>query len=216
MANLTLDNPFLVPCAHPSATSAEPRGSEYAIVRREGAAAPDVERLDAEVIEVTVRWGRTVLGVAHVPLDGALSIGEDDRGAILVPASLLGAASFELLARGELRVPAGARVAGVDGVDASPGRLPIGAAPVRFTLGPVDSGITVQVARVAAARTLPRASSLKKGIVGILGASVLAHAALVGALAFSPGASLDDDQSALDKSTMATLIQLQTKASARE
>ena len=213
MANLTLDNPFLVPCAHPSATSAEPRGSEYAIVRREGAAAPDVERLDAEVIEVTVRWGRTVLGVAHVPLDGALSIGEDDRGAILVPESLLGATSFELLARGELRVPTGAKV---DGVDASPGRLTVGAAPVRFTLGSVDSGITVQVARVAAARALPRASSLKKGIVGILGASVLAHAALVGALAFSPGASLDDDQSALDKSTMATLIQLQTKASARE
>lgn len=184
---------------------------EYALVRRD-VSTPDVERADAEVIEVTVRWGRTVLGVAHVAPNGTLRIGEDDHGSIMIPSVALGAASFTLVDRGRVSIPRNASCEGAaagDSIEATK-------SPLRFTLGEGDRAMTVHVARVAAARVLPKEKPLRKGIFAIAACSMLAHAVVVGALAFSPGASLDDDASSLDKSTQATLIQLHTAAAARE
>jgi hypothetical protein len=186
---------------------------EYAIVRREDAASiSDVERADAEVVEVTVRWGRTVLGVAHVALDQKLAVGENDRGSIMIPSEVLGAASFTLVDRGRLCMPQGATKI-ENGLSET---REVGKEPTRFELGEAERALTVQVSRVAAARVLPRKSNLKKGLIGIALGSFVAHAAVLTALAFTPGASLDDDTSSLDKSTQATMIQLQQNAADRE
>ena len=191
-------------------------GDEYAIVRRTGASAPEVDRDDAEVLEVTVRWGRTALGVAHVAQGDSLRIGELDGGKIMVPESFLGAASYTLIDRGTVVVPE--RATGVE----AKGAQPIAKGQkLRFTLGregdaDVDHGITVQVARVAAAKKLISSRNLKKGIFGVALASFAAHAGVVTALAFSPGASLDEDTSPLDKETSAHMISLYKAADVRE
>ena len=179
--------------------------SEYAIVRRAGATVPEVDRDDAEVLEVTVRWGRTVLGVAHVAQGQSLKIGEQDGGRIMVPESFLGAGSYTLIEGGMVHVPGqGAQSVSKD-------------QKVRFTLGEdADKGITVQVARVAAAKKLVSRRNLKKGIFAIALASFAVHAGVMTALAFSPGASLDDDSSPLDKSTTAYMISTYKNADVRE
>ncbi|MEO7091913.1 MAG: AgmX/PglI C-terminal domain-containing protein, partial [Polyangiales bacterium] len=87
----------------------------------------------------------------------------------------------------------------------------------RFTLGAdAEKGITVQVARVAAAKKLISKRNLKRGIFAIALGSFAAHAAIVAALAYSPGASLDEDTSPLDKETSAHMISLYKNADMRE
>ena len=216
----TINPLFGNPFAFETTPAAESFSDEYAIVRRGSAVAPDVDRLDAEVLEVTARWGRTVLGVAHVAEGASLAIGEDDNGAILIPEALLGARSFTLIAAGALSMPrTGKGSIEADGrttatIDASV--VLTKGMRAKVVLGEGDGAITLTVSRVAAAKPSPRRSSLKKGIFALLAGSVVAHVLFVSALAFSPGASLDEDNTPLDKETSAQLAMMYNTANLRE
>jgi hypothetical protein len=203
-------NPFVF--GNDSNNDKRESGDEYAIVRHSGVAAPEVDRDDADVLEVTVRWGRTVLGVAHVAQGESLKIGEDDGGKIMLPESFLGATSYTLIASGNVMVPQHAL--GIEGKGAQSVSKD---QKLRFTLGAdSDRAITIQVARVAAPRKLISKRNLKRGIFAIAVASLAAHAGVVTALAFSPGASLDEDNAPLDKATSAYMISTYKNADVRE
>src|SRR5687768_763717 len=105
MSNAAIFNPFVTKTtetdAFASRESTESGESEYAIVRREGAAPVEgVEHANVEVVEVQVRWGRTVLGVAHVAREASLKVGEVDGGSIVIPEEIVGARSFTLVEGG--------------------------------------------------------------------------------------------------------------------
>ncbi len=223
MANLTLDNPFVFN-SHKSDSNHKDNDeqsakAEYAIVRRGDVVAPEIDREGMETIEVTVRWGRTVLGVAHLKKGESLSIGEDDRGSIMVPQELLGARSWKLIDRGTLSVPVRAKVDGVAKSTLARGDK------VRFSLAAQDStdaeqssdkDIFVQVACVTAARPTPRGGNLRRSVLAVGAISFLAHLGVVAALAFAPGESLSTDDSPLDKETTAHMIALNQAADMHE
>lgn len=220
-------NPFLssqkpaeaeAAAADPLARSAHE--GEYAVLRS-GPSVSDaeVERADAEVIEVQVRWGRTVLGVAHVALDGAMRLGEGSS--IVVPEETLGAASLAIVEKGALVVPPGAKVTVErDGVSASleqlraaggaVDRLPITAATkVRVVLGgDAATAISIQASRVRAGKKTPRAAIVKRGLLALCATTLVANVAFVFAAAHLPAASLDDDGAPLDRDTAAQLMQM--------
>jgi hypothetical protein len=223
-------NPFLSsPKSEPDfgkgdgeAAAADPMGrdAEYAVLRS-GPSVSDaeVERADAEVIEVQVRWGRTVLGVAHVALDGSMILGEGS--AIVVPEETLGAASLAIVERGELVVPAGAKLTVErDGVAVSPEairatggsleRVAItGSTKVRVVLGnDAATAISIQASRARAGKKSPRAAIVKRGLLGLCATTLIANVAFVLAAAHLPPASLDDENAPLDRDTSAQLMQL--------
>lgn len=210
------------------AVAADPHAAEYAVVRRGPSVSDaDVERSDAEVIEVQVRWGRAVLGVVHVGLDKSWSLGEGS--AIVVPEERLGAATLALLERGEVVIPAGAQLSVErDGVKASREQLAAagsstdrialtGSTKVHVTLGSdAATAITVTASRVRAGKKSPRAAIMKRGIFALSAATLVANVAFVLAAAHMPVGSLDDDASPLDRDTTAQLIQLNKMSMMKE
>jgi hypothetical protein len=210
------------------AVAADPHAAEYAVVRRGPSVSDaDVERSDAEVIEVQVRWGRAVLGVVHVGLDKSWSLGEGS--AIVVPEERLGAATLALVVRGEVLVPAGANVSVErDGVKATREQLAAagssterialtGSTKVHVTLGNDEAtAITVTASRVRAGKKSPRAAIMKRGIFGLCAATLVANVAFVFAAAHMPVGSLDDDTSPLDRDTTAQLMQLNKMSMMKE
>ncbi len=213
------------------AVAADPHASEYAVLRS-GPSLSDgeVERADAELIEVQVRWGRTVLGVAHVGLDACWSLGEGS--AIVVPEERLGAATLALLERGEVVVPPGAKLrvereGRLDGsashealaaAGSSAERIALtGSTKVLVTLGADEAtAITISATRVRAGKKTPRAAIVKRGILALSVASLVANVAFVVAAAHMPVASLDDDGAPLDRDTTAQLMQLNKMSMMKE
>ncbi len=226
-ANPFLSTPSTTSCDEP-ASAADPHDAEFAVLRSGPSIADaEVERADAEVIEVQVRWCRTVLGVAHVALDSACSIGEG--GSMVLPEALLGAPSLAIVERGEIVIPPGAQVTverdGVEAplsaltaADASSDRFPLtGATKVRLVLGgDAKSVVTVSATRVRAGRQSPRAAVAKRGVLALSALTLVANVAFVLGAGQLPAGSLDDEDAPLDRDTCAQLIQLNEMAMMKE
>jgi hypothetical protein len=76
--------------------------------------------------------------------------------------------------------------------------------------------MTVRIASVAAAKAPPRGNKGRKTALAWWGASAALHMAIVAGLTMSPGASLDDETAALDKSTAAYMMALQKNVQEKE
>ncbi|MGZ3448440.1 MAG: AgmX/PglI C-terminal domain-containing protein [Polyangiales bacterium] len=161
-----------------------------AIAIRNAVSVPDSSR---EVVEVVVRWGATVLQTMHLETHETLRVGEGTS--VVIP----GLAATTLVDRGMVKVPEGAVAKQKDARTA----IEIGA-------------MQIEIGRVQAEKALPKSSSLKKGILGVVGASLFAHVATVAALAMAPGASLDDENASLDRDTAARFLAMNQKSFTRE
>jgi hypothetical protein len=204
--------------------------SEYAIVRSSTLRADEIERIertDLEVLEVAVRWGRTTLGVAHVKAGESLRIGEDDGGSIMIPCERLGVASFSLIEKGMLQIPATATGSieregdkrGVDELRALSSGVAVdkGARAMLVLAGKSDDdAITIVVSRVAAGNKTPRRQALKRGLFALAALSLFAHLGTAAAMAYAPGDSLDDDSAPLDRETSARMVAMNKAADMHE
>jgi hypothetical protein len=146
-----------------------------------------------ELVEVVVRWGATVLQTLHLETHETLRAGEGC--AIVIP----GLPATTLVDRGMVKVPAGATQSEREG---------------RTTLS--FGAMQIEIGRVQAEKSPPKGASLKKGILGVVGASLFAHVATVAALAMAPGASLDDENASLDRDTAARFLAMNQRSFARE
>lgn len=70
----------------------------YAMVSNGSVDASEIERTDAEVVDVMFSWGSTVLEVKHLAAGETLTVGESGCD-LLVPRDVLGAASAQILKR---------------------------------------------------------------------------------------------------------------------
>ena len=70
----------------------------YAMVSNGSVDASEIERADAEVVDVMFSWGSTVLEVKHLAAGETLTVGESGCD-LLVPRDVLGAASAQILKR---------------------------------------------------------------------------------------------------------------------
>ncbi|MBX3125483.1 MAG: AgmX/PglI C-terminal domain-containing protein [Polyangiaceae bacterium] len=207
MAQLRIDPSFFAPPsdANPfrrplSAVLAPVEGEEatFAMVQVGPAVDPsECERADRSEVEITIRWGSNVLGVAHVPMARGYRIGEEHAD-FVVPASVLGGINFELVQGGEpatLCVPPGATVRRAGQlVDASTLSLDSGACyDVRL------GELSIRVAAVAAGKETARklVATSEAASMFSFGLTALAAGALMTTLAmFVPPLGLTEDDSA--------------------
>ena len=139
-----------------------------------------------QIVELTIIWGspgeETVLGVHQLDPYRGLRAGEDEGCTLLLPESVLGAPSVQLLAAGSptLLVPPGATLT-VNGEPCSLGELPI----AEDDWAEIALGKLCLCFSLARREVPPRVNTRKVGhIVAAVGVSVVAHAALA-ALAFA-------------------------------
>ncbi len=185
-ANDLFNNPFV------SAAPAIPKKPPVVI---EG-----VEIDSKSALEVEVRWGDQVLHVAHLSPARDVFVGDDAEGP--VDYKLPTARTQIVRASGESVV-----VLGEQGETA----LARGQNSERRI-----GEFTVRCAVVAAGKAPPRGSRARRKVMGFWLASAALHLALIGGFMFAPGASLDDENAGLDKSTQAYLMQMQNAASRPE
>ncbi len=186
-----------------------PTGDEsdgYVMVRSAPAVpAEEVERSDADEIEVMVLWGDNMLHVAHVDADGAFTIGEAANADYVIPSSELGVNSLDLVSNAggtpHLHIPSGAQGwVELEGVRMTTDDARLQSA-VPLTAGAKAHlevcGFTFRVALVAAGKRVPKglAAGFEKRSPAFFGLSALAHAAIVASMAlFVPPLGLTDDE----------------------
>ena len=194
-------DPAIVPAGKPEHTG-------YVMVKSAPAlAADECEIEDSLALEVTILWGDSVIHVAHLSPPRSFYVGEDSRpGAttdFLIPAEKLGTgrAPLVLVEAGTVRVvvPGGAsgtcksggskrKLADITDLEsvaelARAHALPIGRGDeVELCSG----GFTYRIAAVAAGKRIERGllSNIDSSAPAYFGLSLLAHAALMGAMAF--------------------------------
>ncbi|MGZ3452820.1 MAG: AgmX/PglI C-terminal domain-containing protein [Polyangiales bacterium] len=190
---------------------------------------PDVELEGARALEIAIAWGDDVLHVAHHAPPRDVVIGEEGDVAFRIPAEKLGA-SQRPLARVEGATVVAYVPRDADAVIEIPGKpiLDANAARAASLLVPSEvegcdridvpfgarvrihrEGFAFRIGLVAAAKKPVRGSRARRAVIAFLATSAAAHAAVVAALMFSPGASLDDENAGLDKATAAYVMQLQ-------
>ncbi|MFO0759519.1 MAG: AgmX/PglI C-terminal domain-containing protein [Byssovorax sp.] len=236
-----LANPFTMPS--PFTARAEdvpadaPEGSyTYKLVQSGPEVASEECELATSAVEIMIRWGTTVLHVAHLTPPRSFFVGErQEKGAACdfqLPAEKLGADRLPLvLASGEgnvrLVIPAGATgtitLAGgaaqtVAAVLASGKAQPSSEAPSAFEL-PLPSGskaeielggLSFAIGTVNAGRAVAGRFSLDANSLPYQGLSLLLHAGLLAATAlFMPSMAMasDDDMSDDQKYMLATRLE---------
>jgi hypothetical protein len=190
----------------------------YALVKNGSSVdATEVERTDADVVDVMLSWGegsdRTVLGVKHLAANEELTVGEGEDCDFLVPERVLGAKSARVLARmGDKIVivpPAGAKLL-VDGLPSMSVSLDLGKAQVAEV---VVGGFTLRFNVVAAPKKVAAFIETSKSTLASVTGSAFFHVALIAAAAFL-GMNLGADDSANADRQNQQLIQASVDLSA--
>ena len=163
--------------------------------------AEDLDLSAKTAVEVKITWGDQVLFITHLSPPRDVFVGDETEGPV----------DYKLpIARTQIvRADGDAIVALTDD-----GSLPLarGESSLR-KLG----DLTVRVASVAAAKPADRSASKSRRTALVWwGASAALHLAIVAGLTLSPGASLDDDDATLDKSTQAYMLAMQSSRAERE
>lgn len=152
-------------------------------------------------VEVKITWGDQILFITHLSPPRDVFVGDETEGPV----------DYELpIARTQIVRADGDAIAAVN----EDGSVPLsrGASNVR-TLGE----LTVRIASVAAANAPDRSAPKSRRTALVWwGASAALHLAIVAGLTMSPGASLEDDNAQLDKSTRAYMLAMQQNHAERE
>ena len=183
----------------------------------------DLERTDAEVVDVTFSWGdagdRTVLAVKHLATGQGLSVGEDDACDLLVPAAALGATRAELVGyqggKCFVRVPSGA-TARLDG-------WPKSDASIELSLGHVAEldigGFALRFTVVAAPKKLLGAGVVgalrNGGLRSVLG-SAFVHGLAIASVAFFMPSLSATEQDEIDRDHMVDIQKLLNASADKE
>ncbi len=171
------------------------------------AAAPSPRVQDEELdlsaktaLEVKITWGEQVLFITHLSPARDVFVGDESEGPV------------------DYKLPcARTQIARADGESISAlnegGALPLsrGQSNVRQI-----GELTVRVANVAAATAPKGKNKSRRTALGWWGASAALHLAIIAGLTMSPGASLDDETAALDKSTQAYMMAMQKNVQEKE
>jgi len=200
--------------------------------------AEEVENANVPAIEVMILWESTVLHVSHLTPPRSFFVGDDvkDGEGFRLPSEKIGASKLPLLvvrgasvcaaiprgAKGSIEIPGEGRVTLDDA--RSRGLLRAGEDGHEEISLSHDmrarveiNGFVLQTAAVSAGKKLAsgRFRPSRAGIAFAAGSFAL-HFGLVLGLMLSPGDSLDDDSSGLDKSTSAYLMQLSKNSADHE
>lgn len=152
-------------------------------------------------LEVQITWGDQTLFVTHLSPARDVFVGDESEGPV----------DYKLpIARTQLAHAFGDSIVALN--ESGEVALDRGKSVVR-KLGE----FTVRIAAVAAASKPARGTS-KSSRTALMfwGASAAFHLAVIAGLTMSPGASLDDDNAALDKSTQAYMLAMQSNSATRE
>jgi hypothetical protein len=181
-------NPFL-----PS----ESRAAEPVVTRNE----EDLDLNAKTAVEVKICWGEQVLFLTHLSPPRDVFVGDEAEGPV----------DYKMpIARTQIVAANGDSISAIG--ESGAVQLSRGQSNVR-KLGE----LTVRIASVAAAKAPDRsASKSRKTALMFWGASAAFHLAVIAGLTMSPGASLDDDSAALDKSTQAYMLAMQSNRAERE
>jgi len=163
--------------------------------------ASEVERADAEVVDVVLSWGdegdRNILDVKHLAAGEELTVGEAEGCDMLVPADVLGTSCAKLVAReGEKVVlipPPGAQVR-VDGFARTEARIELALGHVaEIAIGRFALRFSLVAAGKKVKKPLLAGLFNNDGMKGVLGSAV-AHGMLIAAVAaFMPGLNKTDN-----------------------
>jgi hypothetical protein len=183
----------------------------------------DLERSDAEIVDVTFSWGtsgdRTVLDVKHLAVGQALSVGEGDGCDLLVPKSALGALRAELV-RYEgttcfVAVPSGAS-ARLDGFPTNDASLPLSLGHVaEIDIG----GFALRFTVVAAPKKVVGAgvaSALRNGGLRSVLGSAFVHGLAIAAVAFFMPSLSSAEQDEIDRDHMVDIQKLLNASADKE
>ena len=201
----------------------------------------EVENTHIPAVEVMILWDATILHVAHLTPPRSYYVGEEEGKAgadFRLPSEKIGSTRMPIViahggsiaavvppnAKGSIDIPGSGKMSLEDA--RAQGKLqPCGEFPGAEQI-PLSNnmrsrveinGFVFQVAAVPAGKK-PHGSMNKSNRAGLVFwlASFALHAGIVTALMMSPGESLDEDSSALDKSTAAYMLQLQKNAADKE
>jgi len=170
--------------------------SAYAMVASGSVNASEIERADAEVVDVMFSWGSNVLEVKHLEAGEELTVGEEGCD-LLVPSAVLGASSAKILRREGDKVilvpPPGAGFK-MNGWARSEASLELQAGHAAEIL---IGEFSIRFGVVAAPKSVPAApltSALTNdGFKSVLGSAFL-HAALIASVAlFMPKMNTTDN-----------------------
>jgi hypothetical protein len=191
--------------------------STYAMVANGSVDASEIERADAEVVDVTFSWGANVLEVKHLEAGEELTIGEEGCD-LLVPSAVLGAASAKVLRREDGRVviapPASAGLK-VDGFARSEATIDLAAG---HTAEMLVGEFAIRFSIVAAAKAVPAVPLTTTlggdGFRSVLGSAFL-HAAMIASVAFFMPSMSSTDNEDIDRDRL-VLIQKMLNVSAQK
>ena len=214
----------------------------YRLVKSGPDVHPDeVENSHIPAVEVMILWDATILHVAHLTPPRSFYVGEEEgaaRADFRLPSEKIGTTRMPIViahggsiaavvppnAKGSIDVPGQGKLSLDDarsrGMLQPCGEFP-GAEQIPLTNNARSrvelNGFVFQVAAVSAGKKMPAAlnKSSRAGVVFWL-ASFALHVGIITALMMSPGESLDEDSSQLDKSTQAYMLQLQKNAADKE
>ena len=178
---------------------AQPMSSSSPAVGEARDARERIEPGERMAFSLEVRWGEQPLHVAHHPVEAGsreVFVGDASEGRVDLELPVA-RTCVAVLEDGTLKVQGQAIEPGIRR---------------QLRLGE----FTVRVGLVAAARPLPRGARGSRTALAFWIGSAAVHAAILGALVLSPGASLDDETAGLDKSTQAYLLQVNKNHAERE
>lgn len=191
----------------------------YAMVANGRLDASEIERADAEVVDVMFSWGGTVLEVKHLASDEELVVGDVEGCDLLIPSDVLGAARACVLRReGEkiiLLPPAGSQ-AKVDGFARSEAAVALAAGQVgEMTIG----AFTLRFQAVAAPKpvaAVPLASALANdGLRSVLGSAFVHALAIASVALFMPSLNATD-QDDIDRDRVIMMQKMLNVSAQRE
>lgn len=185
-----MNNPFLSSATDSVAHAAAPRLNS-----------DDLDLSAKTAVEVKISWGEQVLFITHLSPPRDVFVGDETEGPV----------DYKLpIARTQIVRAEGDTIVALTDDGAMP--LSRGQSNLRQL-----ADLTVRVASVAAAKAPDRsASKSRRTALMWWGASAALHLAIVAGLTLSPGASLDDENAGLDKSTQAYMLAMQSARADRE
>ncbi len=213
----------------------------YRLVKSGPDVHPDEVETHAPAVEVMVLWDSTIIHVAHLSPPRSFYVGEAEGPAkadFRLPSEKIGTTRMPIVvahggsvaavippnAKGSIDIPGTGKMT-IDEARAQGKLQPCGEFPGAEQIALTNNararvevnGFVFQTAAVAAGKK-PRGALNKSSRAGLVFwlASFALHAGIVTALMMSPGDSLDEDSSALDKSTQAYMLQLQKNAADKE
>ncbi len=213
-------NPFLTDASDVGVADDAPEGSyTYAIVQSAPALPADEVETAADAVEVVVRFGTTVLRVAHLSPPRPFWLGEANAD-VVVPEEQLGATRLPIVlvdATGSARLMVPATARGTVQVPGQKATKVTGAAEVAITTGLRAEleigGLTISVGGVHAGKRVAGRLSFDTKTLPAHGISLLVHGAILAATAlFMPPMAMADEGGVSEEQQLAMRTALEASA----